>query len=320
MSQVRNAEEFKNYVPNTRKVNGQPLNKDVEITEVKSAEKLKTARVVSFKGAVESTPTAFDGSNNINVVVDKLYEGNIDFGGKSRYVHLSPIDTALIPEFSANRIAFIKDSAVKFELSNDNGETWIDVSENYDGTMLCTSNIMFGIGNTLSDKSINRQQRITIDCIDGGVYCELAKIFVQVDTSGAKGCQCKVEFGDASENTVWTTKNTEIVAGWTGWNVINIPPTYIGKNEKRYVRLTFSISQIVDEYTCNLNVMSLRFVSRICYGEAPSILARKGVMYTFDKYQNVTFPNNIYISGDTLKIGNTTINEEQLQALLALLT
>jgi hypothetical protein len=47
MSQSRSANELKNFVPNTRKINGQTLENDVEINEVKSAEKLKTARTIN---------------------------------------------------------------------------------------------------------------------------------------------------------------------------------------------------------------------------------------------------------------------------------
>lgn len=46
-------------VPKTRKVNGQTLDKDVDITEVKSAEKLKTARKING--------VAFDGTYDIKI-------------------------------------------------------------------------------------------------------------------------------------------------------------------------------------------------------------------------------------------------------------
>lgn len=60
ISAIEGLEEALNgKVPTERKVNGQALDKDVEITEVKSAEKLKTARTIN---GVE-----FDGTYNIKV-------------------------------------------------------------------------------------------------------------------------------------------------------------------------------------------------------------------------------------------------------------
>lgn len=46
MSQSRSAEELSNYTQNTRTVNGQALGEDVQMDNVASADKLKTARTI----------------------------------------------------------------------------------------------------------------------------------------------------------------------------------------------------------------------------------------------------------------------------------
>jgi hypothetical protein len=66
--------------------------------------------------------------------------------------------------------------------------------------------------------------------------------------------------------------------------------------------------------------MSVRFIYSAFFGMGSSIMARSGVIYSVDSEQNVTFPNNLAIQGNTLKIGNTTLTETQLKALLNLLT
>ena len=312
-------EALEGKVTRERKVNGQTLDKDVEITEVKSAEKLKTARTVSLSGAVESTPTDFDGSGDANIYVRGIKESFLSWGGKNLAVNISPIDVALVPELSTNRLAFFPNSAIKLEQSDDAGATWIDVSSDFDGTTICTTVAPFGIGNSKANKSVDRQNRITLDTISGGLVCILAKIIFQVDTDGATGCLCKVECGDKSENTVWTTIATASVFGWSGWNVINIEPTLIGK-DNRYVRLTFSISGVTDDYGSNLAVSSLRFISKEFFGTAPSTMAKTGRVYSVSRDQKVTFPNNIIVNGNAIQLGNTTLTETQLQALLALLT
>ena len=133
ISQSRNADAFENFVPKTRKINGQTLDNDVQIDNVASADKLKTARTIGLSGAVTSTPKTFDGSGNIDIPITAIKEAYLDWGGKSRYNWLSPVDNALLPELGTNRLAFFSDSAVKFERSEDAGVTWKDVSDQFDG-------------------------------------------------------------------------------------------------------------------------------------------------------------------------------------------
>jgi hypothetical protein len=59
MSQSKKAIDLSPYVPKSRTVNGKSLSEDVEIKEVESAEKLKTARTING--------VAFDGTSNINI-------------------------------------------------------------------------------------------------------------------------------------------------------------------------------------------------------------------------------------------------------------
>ena len=305
-----------------RKVNGQALDKDVEIKNVESADKLKTARTIGLSGAVTSTPTNFDGSGNVNIPVHSVKEAYLEWGGRHQGVNLSPIDIALLPELNANRLAFIPDSCVKFERSADAGASWSDVSADFDGTMLCTDYADFGNGNTETDKNVNRKQRITIDCTSGGVYCELTKIVLRISSEGATGCKCLVECGDHSNETVWTTVADTPVYGWDGWNVVNLNSIQIGANKPntyKYVRLTFSIEGLYEGYHNSLRILGLRFVSRNCYNDTINKMASRGTIYNFDRDQNVTFPKNLAIKGNVLTIGNTTITEAQLKSLLALL-
>ena len=312
-------ESLADKVPKERKINGQALDKDVEIKNVESADKLSTSRNITLSGAVTATPTAFNGSSDVEIPISSLKEAYLEWGGRHNSVSISPVDVAMLPELNTNRLAFIDSNAVKFELSEDAGATWEDVSNDYDGTTLCTKSIDFNNGNTPTNQTINKRQRITIDCIKGNIYCVLAKIILNISTGGAGGCYCDVERGDSSENTVWEKLTTASIGGWSGWNAINLTPITVGTEKTtRYIRLTFSISSVNSSYYCNLSIISLRFVSSAFYS-ASNTMAEKGTLYDYDKDQNATFPKNLSISGNTLKIGSTTITETQLQALLALL-
>ena len=321
MSQSRNADAFENFVPKTRKINGQTLDNDVQIDNVASADKLKTARAISLSGAVTSTPKAFDGSGNVDIPITAVKESLVEWGGDNLAYRLSPVDVAMLPELNANRLAFIPDNDVKFERSEDAGVTWVDVSSDFDGTMLCTHAISFGNGNTVDNKSVYRQQRITIDCLNSDIHGELAKIMMEINTNGAGSCFCKVEFGDNSEDTVWASITTARIAGWTGWNSINVDHAKIGSTAtNRYVRLTFGFSSLDDAYPCDLKIRRLRFICSAFHGTGASAMSQYGTIYRIDREQTVTFPKNLTIQGNTLKIGSTTLTETQLKALLALLT
>ena len=317
-------QELKGKVDVSRKINGQTLENDVNITNVESADKLKTPRTIGLSGAVASTPTPFDGTGDILVPIDTIKEAYLEWGGKNLAYRISPLDVAMLPELSANRLAFMKDSAIKFEVSADSGVTWTDVSEQYDGTALCTTEISFGNGNTATDQSTARQHRITIDCVAGGLFCQLMKILIHISTGGATGCTCKVEFVEHTENTVWTTYGTVEINGWAGWNTINVNHL-VGRDSVDWgisyclVRLTFSAKGVTSGSSSDLTIKRLRFISGTFYS-ASSKLASKGTVYSIDKDQNVTFPKNVIIQGNTLQIGNTTITETQLKALLATLT
>ena len=317
MSQSRNAGAFENFVPKSRKINGQTLDNDVQIDNVASANKLKEAKIIGLSGAVGSNSVTFDGSGNVYIPITYLKEAYLEWGGKNRANLVSPIDSAILPELSTNRLAFIPNSAVKFERSADAGATWTDVSKDYNGTALCTGTISFGNGNTSNDKSINKKHRVTIDCIDGKLYSVLTKILIQSTTSGATGCKCKVEVGKEQ----WTTVAESELNGWPGWNVINFESLTIGSADtNRYIRLTFSIDGVDSVYDSDFKILSLRFISKSFFGTASSTMALTGHLYSYDSEQNATFPNNLAIQGNTLKIGSTTLTETQLKALLALLT
>ena len=323
MSQSRNADAFENFVPKTRKINGQTLDNDVQIDNVASADKLKTARAISLSGAVTSTPKPFDGSKDIDIPITAINESYLGWRADQASATPSSLDTALLPELSANRLAFIYNGAVKFERSEDAGATWTDVSEQFDGTMLCTSNISFGNNNSVGDYNVNRKHRITIDTVSGRVVGVLAKILLCISTEGAIGSKCMLEFGDSAENTQWTAIKEMYIGGWSGWNAININPVPIGRESTgyyRYVRLTFSIANVTNGYDSDLKIWSLRFICRAFYENTISAMARTGHLYSYDSEQNATFPKNLTIKGNTLKIGSTTLTETQLKALLALLT
>jgi hypothetical protein len=81
MSQTGKPIDLSSYVQKARTVNGQALDDNVQIDNVASADKLKTARNISLSGAVKSTPTAFDGSADVDVPITKILDSYVEWGG-----------------------------------------------------------------------------------------------------------------------------------------------------------------------------------------------------------------------------------------------
>lgn len=251
------------------------------------ASKLTTARTIGLGTGATGTATSFDGSGNITIPVTSVKEAYLDWGGRDIYGSFSALDAALIEDLSANRLAGLPASKVTFERSSDGGSTWATYGGN---AALVTTEGSASNANTTSSKSINNWHRITID-VNGSIYCELKKIAIFLNTDGATGCKCKVEWGDYSTTTVWTTEKTVSVAGWSGWNIINVSKR-IGSSvydKIRYIRLTFSQTTVDLNYSCNLSVSKIRFYSNNCWNQ-PSNLAKNGHVYNYDSSFNTTFP------------------------------
>ena len=264
------------------------------------ASKLTTARTIGLGTGATGTATSFDGSGNITIPVTSVKEAYLDWGGKDISGDFSPLDAALIEDLSANRLAGLPASRVTFERSSDAGSTWTTYSGNAD---LITTSGNASNANTTSSQSINNWHRITID-VDGAVYCQLKKIAMWLSTDGASGCKCKVEWGDYSTTTVWTTEKTVSVSGWPGWNIINVSKT-IGNSSHckvRYVRLTFSQTGVVSQYSSSLIVYKIRFYSGNYWGSL-SNLAKSGHVYSYDSSFNTTFPAKVtatsFVEGTT---------------------
>ena len=255
-----------------------------------SATKLKTSRKIGLGTGVTGTATSFNGSANITIPVTEVKEAYLTWGGKDLTNTFSPLDAALIEDLSANRLAGISSSKVVCERSTDAGSTWTTYSND---AAFCTTSGSASNGNTKTSQSVNNWHRITIDT-QGSIYCQLKKIAILFTTEGASGCKCKVETGDYSATTVWTEQKTVSIDGWSGWNVINTDLT-IGSADNgkiRYVRLTFSQTELNSNYNSSSTVMKLRFYSQNWWN-APSTLAKTGHVYSYDASLNTTFPAKV---------------------------
>ena len=270
-----------------------------------TATKLETARSIALGTGATGTATNFDGSSNITIPVTSVKESYLEWGGKDISGGFTPLDAALIEELSANRLAGLSSSRVTFERSSDGGSTWTTYTGNAD---LITTSGSASNANTTSSQSIYNWHRITINIADA-IYCVLKKIAIYLSTNGATGCKCKIEWGDYSSSTVWTTAKIVDISGWPSWNIINVSraignPTY---DKTKYVRLTFSQTGVDLNYSSQLLVYKIRFYSDNCWS-APNNFAETGHVYSYDASLNATFPASV--NATSLKENGTALSSK----------
>ena len=249
-----------------------------------------------------------------NLAASSRHEAYLEWGGRDLTGTFSPFDAALNDDLRGNKLAGLPNSCYKFERSTDAGATWTTV--NYNGGDLGTTQGFFDNGNSKTNKSASNWHRITIQ-VGGYIYCILTKIAIYLSTNGATGCKCKLEYGNYADTTVWTTRKTVDVSGWSGWNILNVTDT-IGSpayGPVKYIRLTFSQTGVATaNEPCNLPVIKLRMFSSTCWA-APSTLANTGHLYSWNDNLDATFPENVSAKNITA----LTRDVEKVKALDTLL-
>ena len=267
-----------------------------------SAVKLATPRTIALDTGVTGTATSFDGSANITIPVTSIKESYLSWGGKNFAGGWGPIDAAMIPQFAANRFAFLPASAITSEYSTDGGSTWTATTAGNARENIFATSGSFYIGNnnaTGIDKS-NYKCRITITTT-GAVYSTLNKFAIRVSTNGSTGCHVKLESRtkanqDAGTDTWKTDVERAELSGWSGWNVINVSGiTTHGNTSAQYSQLRFTFG--VDSHPSTSQYNGLQILSIMAFGgegwTTPSTMASNGHLYSYDAGKNATFPANV---------------------------
>lgn len=247
-------------------------------------------------------------------------EAYLKWGGKNIKSSFSPIDGALVPALGANRFAFLNPAGVTTEYSRDGGTTWVEYTEITDDDIKKlfsltgqTSNFIIGGSRETGIDKSNHMIRITIDTVKANVYAGLRKFIILVSTNDSQDCYCSVEtkLGEnfLAGNDVWDMRiNRAMIAGWTGWNVLNTElfSTSNGRNEAkkvREIRFTFGVGSHNSSSYPGLTIISLFGFGGVAYS-TNSNLAQNGSIYSYDHLQNCKFPAGV----EATKVTATTLN------------
>ena len=265
--------------------------------------KLTTPRSISVGGAVKSNAVNFDGTQNITILANTIYEPFIDYGYSHITGRTSPIDNAMSALHSANRFQFANPSGITIEYSTDGGKTWLDYGANDTNKMklVCDLGESFYIGRRTSKNTINDKLRITLNASKMGVYTKFRKILLNISTNYATGSNVTIEMSLKGTPTVFTKygEGSIPIAGQSGWNSLNMGGIPFGgydgqNNNYECIRLTFGITGVNSDSSKSSALVILNVLG---FGEThwvtPSTMAKTGHIYTYDTVQNAIFPANV---------------------------
>ena len=246
------------------------------------------------------------------ITSNTMYEANLRWGGRNIKAGFSPIDAGMMSELSTNVMAFPNPAGISIEYSRDGGVTWLDygASDEQKVTLFTTSTDLY-CGKSDPDglkATVGFQLRITITPDTCGLYTRLNKIIMDVSTEGAGDCWCtfkglkakEVAAGNEDDTYYDTIVNKAVLAGWSGYNVINFNGiqtalyTTVPTHANLYyrLRLIFGYDTIQDLSHVGFMILRLRF-----YGDGrwavPSNLATHNHLYSYDWRQNAKFPAKV---------------------------
>lgn len=225
-------------------------------------------------------------------------EAYLEWGGKNFAGSYGPIDAAMIPDLGANRLAFLNKNGVKVEYSNDSGKTWKILIDYGTESGLFGAGKYWTIGNVVAPNKATEKDmlRVTIDVDKAHIYSVLNKFAIYISVGGATGSYCTIDASLESSPTTFETFADKVpLAGWSGWNIINIQnlTTYSNSASNQYglIRFTFGCTGNTSNYV-GLQINRIMGFGGVGWG-TPSNMAQYGTIYSYDNDQNVTFPAQV---------------------------
>lgn len=243
---------------------------------------------------------------------DKIYEANLEWGGKHIFNGFSPVDAAMIPELGANRFAFGKAAGITIEYSTDAGVTWLDYgSSDTAKTALFTTASNHIIGKAAKGEvTTDCMLRVTIDTDAFRVYTILNKFAIFMSTGTCTGCYCKIEASLESTPTEFVEfVGKASLGGNAGWNIVNISNLITYGNSPTYqyglIRFTFGCTNVGDA-SFPMSITKIMGFGGVGWN-TPSNMAKSGLLYTYNTSQEATFPATVTALNFNGKINGFTI-------------
>ena len=317
------------------------------------ADKLSVPHSITLSGAIDGSVN-FDGSANAGIYISILKAQNLR--EPSYAVNVPSVSArGLFDTARANRLMFLPADQVIIEQTIDGGVTWTDarVSDDYKLGLFSEQRPVITLPKIDGKQNVLCGLRVTISAIKYNVpvgtpetekynywnvdyfnsaerYCTVRDAYFWLSVSPSNSMGIKVECADGTNNRAWLTcfDDAKFYAqGQPGCNYVNLnsESTFGAYNRGQTAniwnyRFTFftkpNSNETFYDSSNSQSISEIRMYGHKAYIAANPMMFRDH-MYNWDAGQNVTFPAQV--GGASLKLGNTTMSESQLQALLALL-
>ena len=223
---------------------------------------------------------------------------SINWSSTSTANMMTPVDMAISSLHNANRLAFANPAGITIEYSRNGGSSWTNYGASDAAKISLVSGLgsSFSIGKKTSGITVKDQLRVTINATDCGVYTQAERIYINIGSYEARGCSVKLEYSKKGSESTFNTAGTYEIVGWTGWNSIPIQANFGGASSQTQnwavIRLTFSITGLSPTYSSALELLDLQLHGET-YWHYPSNMAKTGHLYSWDNFQNATFPAEV---------------------------
>lgn len=234
-------------------------------------------------------------------------EAFLSWGGQNFAGAYGPIDSAMIGDLGANRLAFMPPAGISVEYSRDSGTTWQDYGATDSQKLALTStgaNFIIGKADSSNKATERYMLRISLHTSEGKVYTQLNKFALYVSTNGSNGSYCTIRARTQNNylNKVdkWDVfANKQSIAGWSGWNIINTSTitTYGNTASSQYgeIQFIFGCTSGSTSYV-GLQIQRLMGFGGVGW-QTPSNMAKYGTIYSYDYNQGVAFPGALTANG-----------------------
>ena len=234
-------------------------------------------------------------------------EAFLSWGGQNFAGSYGPIDSAMIPDLGANRLAFMPPAGISVEYSRDSGTTWQDYGATEAQKLGLTStgaNFIIGKADSSNKATERYMLRISLHTSEGKVYTQLNKFALYVSTNGSNGSYCTIRARTQNNYLNKVDKwdifaNKQSIAGLSGWNIINTSTitTYGNTASSQYGEIQF-IFGCTSGSTSYVGLQILRLMGFGGVGwQTPSNRAKYGTIYSYDYNQGVVFPGALTTNG-----------------------
>lgn len=240
----------------------------------------------------------YNGSEWVNV--NAPYEANLQWGGRNIPLGFSPIDAALNSSLRANRFAFYKPQDIILDYSIDGGANWSNYELDDDSKIKSSYEDYTPL--LILTKYIDKETATNVDWrlratfkSNSSIYTELNKFMINVATNGVQDCWVTVSVVN-QDDTISTLIDTQSIAGWPAWNVLNLKSKItIGKQRScvKSIIFTFGGNYPNTQYD-GLKIYAIRGYGAPCYSfDAKIPLAKTDLMYSISPNGDVTFPASV---------------------------